>query len=102
MPYWNFEYTKAVIYTVVKVGGGIGQDPATEVTHLRLNQPPVFPVYLNSFRKTHSKVKTYRLYLYLTFSGLKQLILDQTKQNGYQTVPFSVYIYNLMFVFTLE
>ena len=42
MPYWNFEYTKAVIYIVVKVGGGIGQDPATEVTHLRLNQPPVF------------------------------------------------------------
>ena len=42
MPYWNFEYTKAVIYTVVKVGGGTGQDPATEVTHLRLNQPPVF------------------------------------------------------------
>ena len=42
MSYWNFEYTKAVIYTVVKVGGGIGQDPATEVTHLRLNQPPVF------------------------------------------------------------
>ena len=42
MPYWNFEYTKAVIYTVVKVGGGIGQDPATEVTHLRLNQPPVY------------------------------------------------------------
>ena len=42
MPYWNFEYTKAVIYTMVKVGGGIGQDPATEVTHLRLNQPPGF------------------------------------------------------------
>ena len=42
MPYWNFEYTKAVIYTVVKVGGGTGQDPATEVTHLRLNQPPLF------------------------------------------------------------
>ena len=42
MPYWNFEYTKAVIYTVVKVGGGTGQDPATEVTHLRLNLPPVF------------------------------------------------------------
>ena len=42
MPYWNFEYTKPVIYTVVKVGGGTGQDPATEVTHLRLNQPPVF------------------------------------------------------------
>ena len=38
MPYWNFEYTKAAIYTVVKVGGGIGQDPATEVTHLRINQ----------------------------------------------------------------
>ena len=44
MPYWNFEYTKVVIYTVVKVGGGTGQGPATEVTltHLRLNQPPVF------------------------------------------------------------
>ena len=28
-------------YSVVKVGGGMGQDPATEVTHLRLNQPPV-------------------------------------------------------------
>ena len=42
MPYWNFEYTKAVIYNVVKVGGGTGQYPATEVTHLRLNQPPVF------------------------------------------------------------
>ena len=39
---WNFEYTKAVIYTVVKVGGDTGQDPATEVTHLTLNQPPVF------------------------------------------------------------
>ena len=35
-------FTKAVIYTVVKMGGGMGQDPATEVTHLRLNQPPVF------------------------------------------------------------
>ena len=41
-------------------------------------------------------------YLYLTFSGLKQLIFDQTKQNRYQTVPFSVYIHNLMFVFILE
>ena len=25
------------LYTVVKVGGGMGQDPATEVTYLRLN-----------------------------------------------------------------
>ena len=24
------------------VGGGIGQDPATKVTHLGLNLPPVF------------------------------------------------------------
>ena len=38
MPYWNFEYT----ITVVKVGGSTGQDLATEVTHLRLNQPSVF------------------------------------------------------------
>ena len=69
MPYWNFEYTKVVIYTVVKVGGGIGQDPATEVTHLRLNQPPVFSSISKlfseysqtsnfDFQNTHSKVKT--------------------------------------------
>ena len=25
---------KAIIYTVIKVGGGIAQDPTTEVTHL--------------------------------------------------------------------
>ena len=36
--------------------------------------------------------------LQLTFSGLKQVILDQIRQNGYQTVPFSMYIHNLMFV----
>ena len=41
-------------------------------------------------------------YLYLTFSDLKQLIFDQTGQNGYQSVPFSVYIHNQMFVFTFE
>ena len=41
-------------------------------------------------------------YLYLTFSGLKQLILHQTHQNGYQTFPFSMYIHNLMFVFILS
>ena len=41
-------------------------------------------------------------YLELMFSSLKQLILDQTRQNGYQTVPFGVYMHNLMFVFNLE
>ena len=39
MPYWNFEYTKAVypytVVKVVKVGGGI--DPGTEVTRFGLN-----------------------------------------------------------------
>ena len=29
-------------------------------------------------------------------------IHDQTRQNGYQTVPFSVYIHNLMFVFIFD
>jgi len=38
----------------------------------------------------------------LAISSLKQLLLDQTRQNEYQTVPFSVYIYNVMFVFILE
>ena len=33
-----------------------------------------------------------------TISTLKQEILDQTRQNGYQTVPFGMYIHNLMFV----
>ena len=42
------------------------------------------------------------IYLELTFSELKQLIPDQIEQNGYQTVPFSVYIHNLMFVLILE
>ena len=37
--------------------------------------------------------------LFLTFSSLKQVILVQTRQNGYQTVPFGMYIHNLMFVF---
>ena len=41
-------------------------------------------------------------HLKLTISSLKRLILDQTRQNGYQTVPFSVYIHNLMFAFILE
>ena len=29
---------------MVKVGGSLGQSPATEITHLGLNQLPVFPV----------------------------------------------------------
>ena len=28
--------------------------------------------------------------------------VDQSRQNGYQTVPFSVYIPNLVFLFNLE
>ena len=40
--------------------------------------------------------------LELTFSRLKQVLHDQTRQNGYQTVPFSVYIHNLMFVFLFD
>ena len=31
----------------------------------------------------------------MTFFGLKQVILEQTRQNRYQTVPFDVYIINL-------
>ena len=34
--------------------------------------------------------------LHPKFSDLKQVILDQVRQNGYQTVPFSVYTHNLM------
>ena len=37
-----------------------------------------------------------------TFSGVKQIIHDQTRQIGYQTVPFSVYIHSLMFVFLFD
>ena len=35
---WNFEYVKDV---TLKMGGGMGQGLATEVTQLRLNQAPV-------------------------------------------------------------
>ena len=46
MSYWNFEYTtQDVTLYHGKVGGsGMGQGTAFDVTHLRLNQPPVFPV----------------------------------------------------------
>ena len=36
-----------------------------------------------------------------TFSGVKQTIHDQTRQIGYQTVPFSVYIHSLVFLFDI-
>ena len=39
--------------------------------------------------------------LQLRFSGLKQVLHDQTRQNVYQAVQFNVYIHNLMFVFLL-
>lgn len=35
---------KGLIHTVENVGSGIGHDPATEVTQLKLNQLPFFPV----------------------------------------------------------
>ena len=45
-------------YTVIKVGGSLYQGPATEVTHLGLNQPPVLfqcrPLFVESW--TFSKV----------------------------------------------
>ena len=40
--------------------------------------------------------------LELTFSGQKQVVHVQTRQNGYQTIPFSVHIHNLMFVFNFD
>ena len=43
MPYWNFEWQRLYPYTVVEVGGSLGQGPATEVTHLALHQ--IFPVF---------------------------------------------------------
>ena len=46
MPFY-FEYTKAVTYTVENVGGGIGQDPAAEVTHLGFQFFPVFALALS-------------------------------------------------------
>ena len=38
---WTLKSTKDVTYTVENVEGGIGQDPATEVTPFGLNRPPV-------------------------------------------------------------
>ena len=43
MTYWNFEYTKFASLHYGKSGEWwYGQGPATEVIHLRLNQPSVF------------------------------------------------------------
>ena len=44
MTCWNLECTKSATLNWVKVGGGkvMGQGAATEVIHVRLNQPPIF------------------------------------------------------------
>ena len=47
MPYWNFEYTTDITLHCGKVVGCMGQGPVTEVTHLRLNQPTIPPVFCN-------------------------------------------------------
>ena len=47
----NVEYTKCCKLYCGNVEGGIGQDPATEITHLGLNQFPVFQCYLFVFIK---------------------------------------------------
>ena len=41
-------HTQDVTLHCGRSGRWYGSGPATEVTHLRLNQPPVFPVFLNS------------------------------------------------------
>ena len=58
---------KAVIYTVVKVGGDTGQGPATEVIHLRLNQPPVFS---SVFSKKELEMQHIELIYKLHISGV--------------------------------
>ena len=37
----------------------------------------------------------------ITYSSLKRLILDQSRQNKYQTIPLSVYIHNLIMFFSI-
>ena len=56
------------------VGGGIGQNPATEVTHVGLNQLPVFPVhmYLFSLRKLFCDFLTNHKKLLLPSAVYKQ------------------------------
>ena len=57
MPHWNFEYTKVV---VVEVEGGMGQGPATEATHLRLNQSPVFLQFTVTEHPTNSSMQAFQ------------------------------------------
>ena len=61
-----------------KVGGGKDQGPATEVTHLRLNQPPVFPLHTHSHTHTHphTHARTH------THAGDPYYILMPVKLNG--------------------
>ena len=42
---------------MVKLGGSLGQGPATEITHLGLNQPPVFPSVCIVVQITHINMK---------------------------------------------
>ena len=44
-----------MLYTVINVGGGIGQDPETEVTHFGLNIPPGFfaVIILTEYRQSN-------------------------------------------------
>ena len=64
----------------VCVGGGGGGVKFREIS---LSMVVILP--LTCSRLLHPK-----------FSDLKQGILDQVRQNGYQTVPFSEYTHNLM------
>ena len=68
------EYTKAVTYTVENVDGGIGREPTTEVTHLGLNQPPVYSgVHILILHNPHVLWKETQLH-YTTLQILNKVI----------------------------
>ena len=77
------------------------------IVHVRISGkittvPRLFSEHLHQMKNKHQIMNVHIQWdCLIPILSLKQVILDQTGQNGYQTVPLDVYIHNLMVVFHL-
>ena len=79
--------------------------PRTTGKHRFLMELNVLSAFTAIFRECTIYWRFAAIYREALFTGnvfWRETILDQTRQNGYQTIPFSVYIHNLMFVFIFD